>query len=161
MLSVCVLPFSRSVTRWCSVLSVDSTRLRCSVSLLAPALLSSSVLTRDRTCFSMSSILFCSKSFRLLACTEPFVRLYCCKVKHHITEYRTGSGLNTALRQILKYQINTYNAEQTHTDKSTHIAPQCGISELCVNSSAHSSLNISDAISTTQVLTHLVTECRS
>ena len=55
-----------------------STRFRCSVSFLGPGLLSSNVLTRDRTCFSMSSILFCSRSLRLFACTLLFPRLYCC-----------------------------------------------------------------------------------
>lgn len=51
-------PFSRSVMRWCREVSVDSTRFLCSLSFLEPVLTSSNVLTRDRTCFSMSSILF-------------------------------------------------------------------------------------------------------
>lgn len=71
-------PFSRSVIRWCREVSVDSTLFRCSVSFLLTGLVSSNVLTRDRTCFSISSILFCSRSFRLLACAVLFPRLYCC-----------------------------------------------------------------------------------
>lgn len=82
--SLCLIshsPFSRSVIRWCMEVSVDSTRFRWSVSFFWPGLVSSRVLTRDSTCFSISSILFWSRSFRLFAWAVPLFRLYCCTME--------------------------------------------------------------------------------
>lgn len=74
-------PFSRSVILWCRDVRVDSTLPRCSVSFRSPGLPSSILFTRDNTCFSKSSILLCSRSFRLFVWTELLFRLNCCGMK--------------------------------------------------------------------------------
>lgn len=72
-------PFSRSAILWCRDVRVDSILPRCSVSFRSPDFPSSMLLTRDKTCFSRSSILLCSRSFRLFACTELLLLLNCCQ----------------------------------------------------------------------------------
>lgn len=75
------LPFSRSVILWCREVRVDSTLPRCSVSLRSPSFPSSMLFTRDSTCFSKSSILVWSRSFRLFACADLLLLLICCREK--------------------------------------------------------------------------------
>lgn len=75
------LPFSRSVILWCREVRVDSTLPRCSVSLRSPSFPSSMLFTRDSTCFSKSSILLWSRSFRLFACADLLLLLICCREK--------------------------------------------------------------------------------